>query len=190
MIARVHLSLVLLSLLSVSAGCISQNKTLAQLQALPADPLQVGAPVDRVLIFVSDDCPIANRYAPVITRLRRRYAPRGIAFCLVHCDPSETAADIRAHDRDYHLDLPTVRDPQQKLARPAEARVVPSAAVFDADGSLLYHGRIDDRFADIGRERPAPAHRDLEEALESILAHRPIKVKATQAIGCYLPPAK
>jgi hypothetical protein len=188
--ARRHLGFVLLSLLSVSAGCIYQNKTLAQLQTVPIDPLQGGNPVARVLIFVSNDCPIANRYAPVVKRLHERYAPRGIAFCFVHCDPTETDADIRAHDRDYRLDLPTLRDPHQSLVRPAKAEVVPSAAVFAAEGGLLYHGRIDDRFAEIGRERQEPTRRDLQEALESILAHRPIKVKATKAVGCYLPSAR
>ena len=35
------------------------------------------APRRSVLLFVSTDCPISNRYAPELRRLRERFAPRG-----------------------------------------------------------------------------------------------------------------
>ncbi|HEV2393235.1 MAG TPA: hypothetical protein VG146_12845 [Verrucomicrobiae bacterium] len=143
--------------------------------------------VARVLIFVSNDCPLANRYCPTISHLRQQYAPRGVAFWLVHSDPEETADSIRRHDLEYKLTLPTLLDPHQLWARRARTDTVPSAAVFGMKGELLYHGRIDDRFAEIGRERPAPTRHDLEEALNAILAHHSIQVRATKSIGCYIP---
>jgi hypothetical protein len=143
--------------------------------------------VARVFIFVSNDCPIANRYSPEIRKLHGLYAPRGVAFWLVHTDPEETVASIQEHNREYDLNVPIFRDVDQSLARLAQVEVVPSAALFASNGELLYHGRIDDRFAEIGRERPEPAHQDLVDALDSALAHRPVRVPATKAVGCYLP---
>ena len=152
----------------------------------PAAQAPSGA-VAKVFIFVNNDCPIANRYAPEIRRLHQLYAPRGIAFCLVHSDPQETQASVRDHDREYGLNLPVLMDPDQSMARRSQAEVVPTAAVISATGQLVYHGRIDDRFADIGRERLEPSRHDLAEALNDVLAHRPVKISATKAIGCYLP---
>jgi hypothetical protein len=140
-----------------------------------------------VLIFVSNDCPLANRYSPEIRRLHERFAPQGVAFWLVHSDPQETAGSIREHDLEYGLSLPQLLDSRQNLARLAKAEVVPWAAVFGGNGQLVYHGRIDDRFIEIGRERPAPTRDDLAQALEEFLANRSITMPETKAVGCYIP---
>ena len=42
-----------------------------------------------VLIFVSTDCPVSNRYAPEITRLLEEFSPRGVRFQLVYPNPLE-----------------------------------------------------------------------------------------------------
>jgi hypothetical protein len=104
----------------------------------------------------------------------------------VHCDPQETEASVREHNRQYGLTLPIILDPDQSLARRCRAEVVPSVAVFSQKGELMYHGRIDDRVAEIGRERPQPSRHDLAEALDAILAHRPVAVPETKAVGCYI----
>lgn len=143
--------------------------------------------VARVLIFVSNDCPLANRYCPTLSRLHRQYARRGVAFWLVHSDPAETQESVRKHDHEYGLALPVLMDPHQVWARRAQVDTVPSAAVFGLNGELLYHGRIDDRFVELGRERPAPTRHDLEEALNAVLAHRAVPARVTKAVGCYIP---
>lgn len=179
----------LLTLWLCTPGC-SSPRSLEAIQRRPDDPLLPAQITAKVLIFVNNDCPIANGYAPVIRRLHEQYAPRGIAFWLVHSDPEETLASIRQHDSEYGLNLPVLLDPHQTLVQAAQAEVVPSAAVFSQKGQLVYHGRIDDRFAEIGRERPEATRRDLEQALEAVLAHRPVEVPATKAIGCYIPGTK
>ena len=65
--------------------------------------------------------------------------------------------------------------------------VTPEAAVFSADGRELYRGRIDNRMVDFGKERPAPTRRDLDDALASILNHKPVIDAIRPAVGCYLP---
>lgn len=140
-----------------------------------------------VLVFISDDCPIANRYVPELKRLQHQFGPRGVAFWLVHSDPSESAAEIRGHAREYQLDFHEIRDPHHELARLAKAEVTPSAAVFYPGQTLVYRGRIDDRFVELGRERPRATQHDLAEALEAVLLHKPVAVPVTKAVGCYIP---
>jgi hypothetical protein len=63
--------------------------------------------------------------------------------------------------------------------------VTPEAAVY-ANGRVVYHGRIDDRYVDLGLERPAPTVHDLDDALTAVLAGRPVEHPVTQAVGCYI----
>lgn len=154
------------------------------------DPFGAKPATAVVLIFISNDCPIANRYAPEINRLQARFKDRGVAFWLVHPDPSERRDAIRQHARAYHLELPEICDPTQNLVRLAHVAVTPSAAVFLPGPKLVYHGRIDDRFVSLSRERPEALRHDLAEALDAVVQHRPIPEAVTQAIGCYIPEAQ
>ena len=111
---------------------------------------------------MNNDCPIANhvlsRDPPIAPTLR----PTWSCVRLAHCDPQETEASVREHNRHYDLSLPVIMDLNQSLARRCQVEVVPSAAVFSAGGELAYRGRIDDRFADIGRDkRPQASRHDL-----------------------------
>ena len=62
----------------------------------------------------------------------------------------------------------------------------PEAAVFDATGRLVYHGRIDDRWVEIGKARPQAQTHDLEDAIAAVLAGRPVARAETRAVGCTL----
>jgi hypothetical protein len=170
------------------AGCVSTGAVATDLEGRPTNPFVSQESIGTVLIFISNDCPIANRYAPEIIHFQQRYAPRGFAFYLVHADPQEGPASIREHARDYKLtSLPILRDPRHSLVRMARVEVTPSAAVFTGNRKLAYHGRIDNRFVDLGRERPEASQHDLANALDAILARREVPIAATKAVGCYIP---
>jgi hypothetical protein len=143
-----------------------------------------------VLVFISNDCPIANRYAPELNRLYSRFTQQCIVFWLVHPDPGETSEAIGKHAKEYQLAAPELRDPRHELVKLAKVDVVPSAAVFLPDRRLVYHGRIDDRFVELGRERPEALHHDLENVLEALLNRHPVPVANATAIGCYIPDAR
>jgi AhpC/TSA family len=169
------------------AGCVSPAPLALDLSGKPFDPFAETNHAATVLIFVSDDCPISNRYVPELRRLQDSFAGRGVGFWLVHADPTESAADIGEHDRQFGLTIPALRDPNHQLVKLSQAVVTPTAAVFKSDRTLVYHGRIDDRLADLGAERLEPSHHDLAEALEAVLAGRPVSVPETKAIGCFIP---
>jgi len=152
------------------------------------DPLADPGPA-VVLVFVRTDCPIANRYAPEIRRLHERFAARGVGFWLVYPDRGESSDAVRDHLRAFDLPARAVRDPGHVLVKRAGARITPEAAVFvpgTAGPRLAYHGRIDDRHPELGRMRPAPTTRDLEDALEAVLAGRPVPRESAPAVGCFL----
>jgi thioredoxin-related protein len=138
-----------------------------------------------VLIFVRTDCPIANRYAPEIQRLRDAHIADA-AFWLVYPDKKETTEVIREHQREFRLTLPVLRDADRRLMKRAEVSVTPEAAVFDAKGRLVYHGRIDNWFEDIGRARPAATTHELADAITAALSGRPQSLPNAPVVGCYL----
>ena len=78
------------------------------------------------------------------------------------------------------------------LVEAAGARVTPEAALFvpGAGGArLVYHGRIDDRFVEFGRMRPAPTTHELEDAIAAVLAGKAVPRASAPAIGCAIPGA-
>jgi hypothetical protein len=174
-----HRSVLFLPLLAVLVQALS---------GAPLDALQAPAGTKAIVfLFTSTDCPISNRYAPEVRRIAEAFGARGVVFRLVYPNPSEDAKAIREHMAAYSYTgmAEAVRDPKQALARFAGATVTPEAAIV-AGGRVVYRGRIDDRYVDLGRERPAPTRRDLFDALTAILAGKPVPHATTQAVGCFI----
>ena len=142
--------------------------------------------VATVLVFTTTDCPISNRYAPDIQSLAARFAKQGIGFTLVFPVGTDTAAVIRDHLKQYGYALPAVRDTAQELVRHTGVEVTPEVSVIGAGGRVLYKGRIDDRYIELGKDRPQPTERTLERALEAIVQGKPVAVRETRAVGCIL----
>jgi hypothetical protein len=140
----------------------------------------------NVFLFVRTDCPVTNRYAPELKRVAARFSPKGVRFWLVYPDRSESADSIRKHIETYGFPGTPVRDPGRAVERYAKATVAPEAAVFDAQGQLRYHGRIDDRWISYGKSRQEASRHDLEVAISEVLEGRPVSMPETKAIGCYL----
>ena len=176
------------ALLLATAGPAAAGPTrVTDLAGAPVDPLVL--PRGRaatVLVFTTSDCPISNRYAPEIQGLAATFQKHGIGFTLVYPVGTDTPAVIREHVKKFGYALPVVRDTAQELVKHAGVQVTPEVAVVGAGGAVLYRGRIDDRYVEFGRERPRPTDRTLERALEAIVQGKPVAVRQTQAIGCYL----
>lgn len=151
------------------------------------NPFQTSADVRAtVLVFTSVQCPISNRYAPVIAKLNDAFGSKGVQFWMVYPNPFDTAEAIRRHLKDFALPPRALRDPDHALAKIANATVTPEAAVFDGQGRERYHGRIDDRYVNLGLERPAPTKHDLQDALMATLAGKTVADASTKAVGCYI----
>jgi hypothetical protein len=151
----------------------------------PVNPFASQARV-QVALFVRTDCPITNRYAPELQRLAREFDGRGVRFWLIYPDPTESVSAIQDHIAQYDFPGEPLRDPHHSLVRRAQVTVAPSAAVFDAAGKLMYDGRIDDRYVDIGKARQTARTHDLEDAISAVLAGKPVVQAKTRAVGCSL----
>ena len=142
----------------------------------------------RVFVFVRTDCPITNRYAPELRRLSGAFPEAD--FWMVYPDGSESPERIRQHMMDYALPGRVLRDPRHELVNKARVTAAPEAAVFDAAGRLMYHGRIDDLWVAPGVSRPVARVHDLEDAIAAVLDGRPVKLAETHAVGCSLADVK
>jgi ribosomal protein L35AE/L33A len=158
------------------------------LSGAPVDALQVPAGNTAIVfLFTSTDCPISNRYAPEVRRIAEAFAAKGVVVRLVYPNPSDDAAAIREHMRAFSYAGATdaVRDPNHALVKYVGATVTPEAAVY-AGGRIVYRGRIDDRYVDLGVERPQPTRRDLAEAVAAVVAGKAVAQASTQAVGCFI----
>lgn len=190
-----------LLLLASAAACATVPRASAQAPVLGSDgdgrPIaSLAEPPTRfvVTVFLATDCPISSRYMPEIARLARQFQPQGVRFWLVYPNSGDDVAALRAYHSGFANDatLSTMIAPAALLIRRAGVHVTPEAALFRAPVSLehpsLWHGRIDDRYLSIGTQRPAPTHRDLEEAIRATLAGGEPPAPTGRAVGCVIVP--
>lgn len=153
-----------------------------QVQVFPAK-----AKEGVVVFFVITGCPIANGYVPEMNRIAKEYGPKGFDFRLAYVDSFYSPQSLRRHYADYKYSFPALNDSGRALVRLAQATRTPEASVFSPSGTLLYSGRIDDLYVDLGRKRSKPTVRDLRRSLDAILAGKPVPVKRTTVVGCVMP---
>lgn len=137
-----------------------------------------------VVFFTTTDCPVSNGYVPEMNRIRADYASRGVAFYAVQADTTISDAEVRKHAKEFRFSFPVLFDPNQVLVRMTGATATPEVAVLSNAGKVLYLGRIDNRVADFDKRRQAATERDLVEALDAVLAGKPVVQRKTNVVGC------
>ena len=190
-------------LLLLATGAAWATLPRAWAQPLPLGLDRDGHPVDSlaaaetrvaVLLFIASDCPVSNRYLPEILRLAQQFRPRGARFWLVYPNPADDVAAVRAHQSGFAgaAALDTLIAPDPRLLRQAAVHITPEAALFPTplapERRALWHGRIDDRYLTIGTQRSAPTHRDLSDALNTVLNGGVPAPASGNAVGCVIIP--
>jgi thiol-disulfide isomerase/thioredoxin len=140
-----------------------------------------------VLYFAATDCPVSNRYIPEIARLKQEFGRAGVRVWWVYPNPGDTADVVERHRRDFSIAGDTVLDWRQRLVAMAHVGVTPEAAVFQVEGGVLrevYHGRVDDRYISLGRERPQAGRHDLEAAIAAAVDGKPVPPPEGPPVGC------
>lgn len=164
------------------------QETALHLDGSPADPFQEASGKPVALIFVRTDCPVSNRYAPLIQRISSQYEVK-VGFWLVYLGKTATSEKIRQHESDYGYKLPALRDPQHALVAQALVQITPEAAVFDSRHRLVYHGRLDNLYEDVGRTRPAATTHELADAIEAALRGK-TPPPNMPGVGCFIADTK
>ncbi len=151
-------------------------------------PFQLDEAKASVLLFVTQDCPISNAYAPEMARLRSEFGSKGFALTLVYVDPDVSRNEIAEHMKAYSLTgYVAIADRRHDLVKATGARVTPEAVVTLPDGAIAYRGRIDNMYPSLGNRRRVITEKDLRSALNSIDQNEAIDRVRTQAVGCYIP---
>ncbi len=145
------------------------------------------------IVFTTNHCPTANAYEQRIIDLHKDYTPKGVAVVAINPnDPKAVRLDelgytdvqddfesmtLRAKEKNFPF--PYLYDGDtQTTAKAYGCQATPHVFVFDAERKLRYTGRIDD-----GEVKPPTSH-DLRNALDALLAGKPVPAEKTKIFGC------
>ncbi|MGH2732008.1 MAG: thioredoxin family protein [Actinomycetota bacterium] len=137
-----------------------------------------------VLVFVGNGCPSVKAYGEELDRLQEIYGPRGVQLVAINANnpnlsPPDTFAQMVETARERGWRFPYVKDDDAALARACGAITTPHAFVFDRGRRLRYRGRLAD-----SRQPSRATSRDLSNALEDLVAGRPVGLADTPPLGC------
>jgi len=160
------------------------NLTAFSLDGQPVNVPFAGAKA-TVIAFSSVTCPLCQKLEPTLAALEDAYSKRGVKFIFVNPASTESAGEMKQLVRRLQLDGPYIHDPKGLWTKALGAKSTTESFVLDNAGRLVYRGAIDDQYA-IGAALPKPKNRYLADALDAILAGKPVKVTSTSAPGCVL----
>jgi thiol-disulfide isomerase/thioredoxin/mono/diheme cytochrome c family protein len=141
----------------------------------------------RAIVVVMRDtgCPISRSYAPHVARMEESYGARGVAFLYLNVNRADSPETIRAEIERFGFEGRYVHDPEARIGRILGVRSTGEVFVLDGGRRLLYRGALDDQYG-IGYTRPSPRHEYLRDALDRVLAGKPVDVSESDAPGCLL----
>jgi peroxiredoxin len=132
-----------------------------------------------VLIFMATRCPVSNGYNTRMEKLATDYAARGVNVVGINANSTEPIEEVKAHAAEKGLTFTILKDNGNQIADRFDAQVTPEAYLLDASGKLVYHGRIDN-----SRAGDAITSTELRDAIEAVLAGKPIEKPEAKAFGC------
>jgi hypothetical protein len=176
-------------LAALALGTILQpSPVVRDVDGITREPLKVEKGHFGALFFVTNDCPVSNYYSHEIRRICEDYAKRGVGCSLVYTDPALTSEQAKSHAQEYaHGAYPKIVDRAHALVKATGAAITPTAVVVRPDGSIAYRGRIDNSFAAIGVKRRVVTEFDLRNALDAVIAGKPVAKPEEPPVGCYIP---
>jgi peroxiredoxin len=147
-----------------------------------------------VIVFTCDHCPVAQMYEKRIKQLAADYKDRGVALVAInpndpkavhlsemgYTDLGDSLEEMKIRASYRHFNFPYLSDgATQSVAMKYGPTATPHAFVFDQDRKLRYEGRIDSN----PREALAKKH-EARDAIEALIADRPVTVTDAPAVGC------
>lgn len=136
------------------------------------------------LVFLSTECPIANGFIPELNRMYAAQAGRKIEFYGVQSDRLTTRAAAAKHHDEYKIAFPVLFDASGELAELLKPSHTPEAFVISTEGEVLYRGRVNNRYAGLGKSRPEATEHDFADALTAVHEGQPVAVAQTKPVGC------
>ena len=147
-----------------------------------------------VIVFTCNHCPTAQYYEERLKQIVNDYKQKGVALVAInpndprsvrldelgYTDLSDSFKEMKIRAKFKKFNFPYLYDgDKQETARAYGPVATPHAFVFDRERKLRYVGRVDDS------ERPEfVTRRDLRDAIDALLAGRPVGVPSTKSFGC------
>ena len=138
-----------------------------------------------VLVFLDTACPVAKRYLPTLNELHAHAEARGVALYGVLSNPNITWQASADFVDDFGITFPVILDSAGDLALRLLPRVMSEAFVVSTADRVVYRGRIDDRFAAVGKLRTRIGSHDLRAVIGTMAEGGPSEPYATEAVGCF-----
>ncbi len=147
------------------------------------DPASAGEKKAVVLFFVSPFCSTTKSFMKEINQIAADYSDR-VAVYLSHSDPEITMEVAMEHAILSEVKATVLLDKEQALAKQVQAKITPEAVVLSPKGETLYKGRINDLYLGPTKRQRAATTKDLRDALDAILAGKPVPAPQPAAQGC------
>jgi len=147
-----------------------------------------------VIVFTCNHCPTAQAYEDRIKQLAADYKDRKVALVAIspndpeavqlgelgYSDVGDSLDDMKVRARDKGFTFPYLYDGgDQKVTRAYGPVATPHVFIFDRARKLQYVGRVDD-----SEKADRVTSPDARNAMEALLAGRPVPVEKTRASGC------
>ena len=138
-----------------------------------------------VVFFTCNHCPYVTGSDEVTRATVERFKDKGVAFIGINSNSEKTHANddfptMKERMKKHNFPWVYTRDKSQDVARAYGALRTPHFYVFDENRKLVYTGRG----VDNPRDTSKMTVNDLENAIEELLAGRPITTPVTNPIGC------
>src|SRR5256712_192746 len=147
-----------------------------------------------VLICTCNHCPTAQLYETRIKHLVSDYQGRSVALVAIepntpnavrldelgYTDVSDSLPEMKIRAEFRHFNFPYLYDGDaQKVARAYGPTATPHLFIFDSERKLRYQGRVDNN-----PREALVTKRDARDAIDALLADKPVPVAKTPAVGC------
>lgn len=136
------------------------------------------------IVFSCNGCPTVKATEERMIALQAAYSPRGLQLVAINSNnsylsPADTYAEMVKRAREKGFNFPYLKDDDGSVGRAYGAISTPHVFLFDQARRLQYRGRIDD-----SRDPARVTVRDLQNAIDDLLAQRPVRVAETKPFGC------
>jgi peroxiredoxin len=144
-----------------------------------------GAAKALCIVFSCNHCPYVQAYEGRMVSLQNELGPQGAQIVAINSNdaegyPEDSFENMKKRAKEQGFNFPYLRDESQAVAKAFGAERTPHIFLFDSARKLAYIGRIDDNYKDPA----AVKSRELADAINEIIAGKPVSVPETFAVGC------
>jgi peroxiredoxin len=134
-----------------------------------------------VVVFTSNQCPVALDYEPRLIALQEEFSKRGVQLVAINSNfEAGSELDVmKEHAESQKFNFPYLRDENQEIAKAYGATHTPHVFLLDGDRNITYMGAIDD--SDVPEK---VTKHYLRDGIEAILEGKEPATKESQPFGC------